>query len=283
MQAATDRGVQEIAPLFSSSIYTISATLAVTAVVLLLMSIMPRLVTLFFRRLTPDWIDGITTLLLVLLLLGQVTIMLRWLWPDLPFVWPLLLLLTLVSAASLPANPISDGLAYLRLRRARSYQVWDWITVGKQPGQVAAIRPLYTELITTTAERLRLPNSVVLRRGLVVHGKGLPLQDIATAPRSAPATPLTLTAPAEQGQGTAFPIQAPIVASTTNATMPPAAPVGEMEPVALPAAVAQPITVTPPATTPINALTQPLTLGTIPTLRKRQGLGATSIKGLRRD
>lgn len=254
MGAVTDLGAQEAAPFFSSSFYTIGATLAVTAVVLLLMSVLPRLVALLFRRLTPDWLDGVTTLLLVLLLLGQVTILLRWIWPDLPYLWPLFLLLTIGIAAFLPANPISDGLAYLRLRRAAPYQIWDTITIDKQQGQVAAVRPLYTELITATAERVRVPNSVMLRRPLVVHGK------------AAPPTVITTMAPA------------PLIGPTAD---PPTLGQTELiEPATYKAAVTPPVIGSAPTPAAANNLTQPLSASTIPPLRKRQGLGAASIKGL---
>lgn len=278
MQAVTDVGAQEIAPFFSSSLYAIGATLVVTAFVLLLMSVMPRLVSLFFRRLTPDWIDGITTLLMVLLLLGQATIMLRWLWPDLPYVWPLLLLVTVVIAAFLPANPISDGLAYLRLRRGGHYQVWDRITVGKQQGQVAAVRPLYTELVTATAERVRLPNSVILQRGLVVHGKE-PTKVVITAPVSLPAPDAMLTIPAAHNP--------PAITQAVNiAPAPVAVPAvahsGALESDMLNAVAAKPMTDPAQLSERVNTKTVPLPRGPIPPLRKRQGLGATSIKGLMR-
>lgn len=272
MGAVTDLGAQQAAPFFSSSLYTVGATLAVTAIVLLLMSVLPRLVALLFRRLTPDWIDGVTTLLLVLLLLGQVTILLRWLWPDLPYLWPLFLLLTVGIAAFLPANPISDGLAYLRLRRAAPYQVWDMITVGKQQGQVATMRPLYTELITSTAERVRVPNSIVLRRSLIVHGKATP----STAVTIAAASVVT-----EAGQPVATPTPTPLIMSTTA---PEAAPI---VPVVMSEATAPNTAVTPPTVgvvgvTPTSVLALPLAAGNVPPLRKREGLGATSIKGLMR-
>jgi hypothetical protein len=269
MQAATDLGAQELAPFFSSSLYTIIATLAVTAVVLLLMSVMPRLVALLFRRLTPDWIDGVTTLLLVLLLLGQGTILLRWLWPDLPYLWPLFLLVTLVIAAFLPANPLSDAIAYWRLRQDRRYQVGDRITVGQQQGQVVALRPLYTEFITATADRVRLPNSVLLRQTQVVHSMP-PATDATTVP-----TTVTVTPAAQYGQAVTSTdpasMEAPIVAPTPITDVSTVTTVGMAAPVALHAVGKQPITEL-----------QPLSLRRIPPLRKRPGLGATSIKGLMR-
>ncbi len=265
MQAATDLGAQELAPFFSSSLYTIVATLALTAVVLILMSLAPRLTALLFRRLTPDWIDGATTLLLVLLLLGQGTILLRWLWPDLPYLWPLFLLVTLVIAAFLPANPLSDAIAYWRLYQNRRYQVGDRITVGQQQGQVVALRPLYTEFITATADRVRLPNSVILRRTLVVHNKILPAIDATTVtmtPAAGYGQVVTPTAPAS--------MEAPIVAPAplTDSTV---TTVGMAAPVALHAAGKPSITES-----------QPLSLRKIPPLHKRPGLGAISIKGLMR-
>lgn len=256
MGAVTDLGAQEAAPFFSSSLYTIGATLAVTAVVLLLMSVLPRLVALLFQRLTPDWIDGVTTLLLVLLLLGQVTILLRWLWPDLPYLWPLFLLLTIGIAAFLPANPISDGLAYLRLRRAAPYQMWDTITIDKQQRQVAALRPLYTELVTPTAERVRVPNSIMLRRPVVVHAKA--------------------------GQPTAVTTMAPTRLMGSTADAPTLGQTELIEPATHKAAVTPPVIGSAPPPEAANNLTQPLSAGNIPPLRKRQGLGAASIKGLMR-
>lgn len=268
MQATTDLGAQELAPFFSSSLYTIVATLALTAIVLLLMSLTPRLAALLFRRLTPDWIDGVTTLLLTLLLLGQATIMLRWLWPDLPYLWPLLLVATVVIAAYLPANPLSDALAYWRLRRDARYQVGDRITVGQQQGQVVALRPLYTEFITVTADRVRLPNSVILRRALIVHDK-------------AQSTPAAMTATAalsvqhSQASTTIEPTPATVADASTVTTV-------SMAPAALQAASTQPTTETQPVRQPGNALALSLAPGRIPPLRKRPGLGATSIKGLMR-
>lgn len=265
MQAATDLGAQELAPFFSSSFYTIGATLALTAIVLLLMSLTPRLAALLFRRLTPDWIDGATTLLLALLLLGQATILLRWLWPDLPYLWPLLLLATLIIAAFLPANPLSDGIAYWRLRQDRRYQVGDRITVGQQQGQVVALRPLYTEFITATADRVRLPNSVILRRALVVHGKTLP----ATAP------PVTAALAAGYSQAVTStppaPLDLSLAAPTTTTDTSSMTAVGIAASTDRPAAGTQSIT-------GIRSLPP----GEIPPLNKRPGLGATSIKGLTR-
>lgn len=264
MQAATDLGAQELAPFFSSSLYTILATLALTAVVLLLMSLTPRLAALLFRRLTPDWIDGATTLLLALLLLGQATILLRWLWPDLPYLWPLLLLVTLGIAAFLPANPLSDALAYWRLRQDRRYQVGDRITVGQQQGQVVALRPLYTEFITATADRVRLPNSVILRRALVIHGKTQPVT-----------TAITATAPASMETPIVAPVRVADAASTvTTADL--------TEPPPFHIAGTLPITGALPTR---QAGKTPAPLGSsrgIPPLRKRQGLGAATIKGLLR-
>ncbi|MCE7989857.1 MAG: hypothetical protein DYG89_52590 [Caldilinea sp. CFX5] len=276
MQATTDLGAQELAPFFSSSLYTIVATLALTAIVLLLMSLTPRLAALLFRRLTPDWIDGATTLLLVLLLLGQATILLRWLWPDLPYLWPLLLLVTLVIAAFLPATPLSDALAYWCLRRDARYQVGDRITVGQQQGQVVALRPLYTEFITVTADRVRLPNSVILRRALVVHAKAQPVTAAMTAAAGRAAwygQPVTATVPVS--------VEASLVAPATVADSSTAT-TGGMATGALPATGTEPITGTRPARQAVNTLALPLSPGKIPPLRKRQGLGATSIKGLMR-
>lgn len=270
MQTASNLGAQELTPFFSSPLYTIMATLAVTALVLLLMSVVPRLVALLFRRLPPDWIDGATTLLMVILLLGQVTIMLRWLWPNLPYLWPLLLLLTIGIAAFLPANPVSDGVAYWRLRRAAPFQLWDTITVGAQQGQVAAMRPLYTELISPTAERVRVPNSIVLRRALVVHSQAQPATTITTAP--ATPSPKQSLVSVTTGQ---------IQSVTPGAAVaPPEAKLEIMEPPIATATVAQPLAESASAPAAINPLVRPLTAGTVPPLRKRQGLGATSIKGL---
>jgi energy-coupling factor transporter transmembrane protein EcfT len=271
MQALSDLGAQELAPFFSSSLYTIVATLALTAIVLLLMSLTPRLTALLFRRLTPDWIDGATTLLLALLLVGQATILLRWLWLGLPYLWPLFLVVTLVIAAFLPANPLSDALAYWRLRRDQRYQVGDRITVGQQQGQVVALRPLYTEFITATADRMRLPNSVILRRALVVHGK---VQTTTKVIPTAMTTGGALSAKDTQAVTATALMAAPatVADALSVTTVDPAAPT------ALPEASAPPITGTPPG----NTLARPLPPWAIPPLRQRQGLGAITIKGLMR-
>jgi len=129
---------------------------------------------------------------------------------------------------------------------------------------VAIVRPLSTELITPTAERVRVPNSIVLRRQLVVHGNASP--------------PIALTTTVASVATTMAPTL--LLASPTDAPTP--AQPELIEPAAGNTAMTQPVDRSAPALKAANSLTQPLSAGNIPPLRKRQGLGAASIKGLMR-
>lgn len=258
MGTATDAGAQETATFFSSLSYTtIGIILLITVVALLLITILPRLVRLLLGRFIPDWIDGLTTLLLLLLLLGQAALIIRWIEPGLTFVWPLFLLLTLVIAALLPANPVSDAVAFLRLWRAPRYQVGDWITIGRnQQGRVVALRLLYTELATPTAERVRLPNSVLLRRPITVR---------VPAPANQPGAASALTTPANT---VALPMmEGALLVSATASSLSVAQEAGDARPV-VPKVASGPRSLFPPAQ--------------LPPLLKRPGLGSLSIKPLLR-
>lgn len=240
----------------SSTAYPITMILIVTVVVLLLLRVLRRLVQLLLGRLIPGWVDGVTTLLMILLLLGQAGLIIRWVEPTWTFVWPLLLLLTLAVATLLPANPLSDSVAFLRLRRAGRYRAGDWVTVAdEQQGRVVALRPLYTELTTPTQEAVRLPNSVIIRQPILVHSTPSPLSATFTPSAIEEMTaisPLAVieTAASEAGNtesGNSVAIGAQLVVAET-------------------------------AYKSAHKSARPFPVATIPPLYKRRSLGATSIK-----
>lgn len=143
---------------------------AVILLALVLVSLMRRIVTLLFQRSTPQQIDRVTPLLQVMVLVGELAFVIRFIAPG----WAVVLLTSFVSSlamiALLPGNPISDSVAFLRIRGLRYYRPGDWITVADhQYGCVVAIRPLYTLLLTPTQGQLRLRNSLVVGVPIVVH------------------------------------------------------------------------------------------------------------------
>lgn len=237
----------------SSTAYPIAMILIVTIVVLVLLRVLRRLVQLLLGRLIPGWVDGVTTLLMLLLLLGQAGLIIRWVEPTWTFVWPLLLLMTLAIATRLPANPLSDSVAFLRLRRAGRYRAGDWVTVADgQQGRVVALRPLYTELTTPTQEAVRLPNSVIIRQPILVHSTPSPLPATLITPSTieemATISPLAVieTAASEAGNtesGNSAAISAQLVVAEAA-----------------------------------HKLAHPFPMAPIPPLYKRRSLGATSIK-----
>ena len=84
--------------------YPILIVLAITELALVLVSTMPRRVTLLLRRITPRWVDRVTFLLQVAVLVGELAFMISFIAPG----WLVVLLASLV-AALFPGNPISDS------------------------------------------------------------------------------------------------------------------------------------------------------------------------------
>jgi hypothetical protein len=274
MQVTRELGAQAVLPFFSSSPYPLSATITLIVAVLFLMGVTRPLVKVVLGRLAPAWIDSVTTWLMTALLIGEAVIIIMLIQPDLPYVWPFFLLLALITAGFLPANPISDSVAFLRLQRTRRYQIGDWVTVADaRSGRVMAQRLLYTHLEAPTQKRVRIPNSLVIRHPITVHYQGAPLANAAQpAPAASNHTVQTTVATVN-----------PTPVSLAQPIMPEAPPEAQPQAAALRVVELQPVLMPPVGAESHNVQIRPLPMEKIPPLLKRPPLGALSITGLIRE
>ncbi len=155
--------LENLQTFFSAQMYPIVIALAVIALAFVLVSIMRRAVTLLLGPIAPHWIDRVTILLQAAVLVGELALIVNFIKPGLSVLWPASLLLALVAAALLPGNPISDSVAFLRIRGLGYYRVGDRVTIaGDKYGCVVAIRPLSTLLQMPTQACVSLSNSTVV-------------------------------------------------------------------------------------------------------------------------
>jgi hypothetical protein len=179
--------------LSSTAIDPTLLTLAVIGVTLLLVTLIYALVALLLGRVSPNWIGPIVIPLQLGLLIGQARLIVETINPGITVVWPALVCLILVAAAIVPGNVISDGIAFLRIRGLKYYQVGDRVTLaGKQSGRVTALYPFSTMLRTPKHERVRISNSRVVVSPIVVHRRGA-ATDLSSDANNAMARRLTLT------------------------------------------------------------------------------------------
>lgn len=145
-------------------------TLVVLGLALLLLPAIHALVTLLLRRGAPSWVDGVSLLLQLGLLIGAGVLIVRYIDPGVVVVWPALLGLTLLAAACVPGNLISDGIAFLRIRGLHHCRVGDWVRLaGGQTGSVMTIGLLSTLVQAPTGELVRMGNSRVLGKAIVLR------------------------------------------------------------------------------------------------------------------
>ncbi len=208
--------LERLQTFFSPQVYPIVVTIVVIGLAIILVSMMRRMVTLALRHIAPRWIDRTTILLQVAVLVGELAIIVSFIAPG----WLVVLLagltLALVAAALFPGNPISDSVAFLRIRGLRYYRVGDWVTVaGDRYGYVVAIRPRSTLLQTPTQEQVRLYNSFVVGAPIIVHpdpqgilratvNRGPVLNRVRTAASSLPISNAAVTPQVNQVEAASF-------------------------------------------------------------------------------
>ena len=158
-------------------------TLIVIGAALLLTNVLPRLLTFGRQRFIAPraegpallsvggaWVAPMIISLQLAILAGAGLLIVNVIAPEVTTVWPSLLALTVIAAAIVPGNLISEGIAFARIRLLTSYHVDDWVTVvGSQTGQVTTIHLLGTVLRTATGDRVQIGNSRVLAHPIVVH------------------------------------------------------------------------------------------------------------------
>ena len=127
---------------FSPQVYPIIMALAVIVLALVLVRIMRRVVTLLLKLIAPHWIDRVTLLLQVVVLVGELVFIISFIAPGWLVIFLASLLFALVTAALFPGNPISN--------------------------KVIAVWPLRT-LLQTPQGQVRLPNSSVASAPILVH------------------------------------------------------------------------------------------------------------------
>lgn len=144
--------------------------LMLVGVGLLLVSLARGIVTLLLRRMAPNWVEWVSAVVQLGLLAGQMLLIADWVAPNSDLLWQTILGLTLIAAAIVPGNPISDGVGFVRIRGLGYFSVGDWVTLAnEQTGRVTAIYPFSTMVRTRERGRVRISNSKVVAAPIVLH------------------------------------------------------------------------------------------------------------------
>jgi small-conductance mechanosensitive channel len=156
--------------LLAAPIDPVFLALILVGIGLLLVTLARGLVALLLRRFAPGWVEWVTIVIQLALLGGQMLLVAEWVAPRSDVIWQMILGLTLIAAAIVPGNLISDGVAFLRIRGLGYYRVGDWVTIDEEhTGRITAIHPLSTMIRTQERDRVRISNSKVIGMSIVLH------------------------------------------------------------------------------------------------------------------
>lgn len=157
----------------SPQMVPVAITIAAIVLAFVLISIMRRVVMLLLGRLAPGWVDKVTMLLQIAVLVGEFAIIGSFFVPNEWKGWlaeGAILLFMLVSGFFLAGNSIRNGVAALRIRGFRYYRVGDWVTVANNvQGLVIAIQPFNTLVRTPKQELIAVQNRLVIGAPIHVH------------------------------------------------------------------------------------------------------------------